>query len=76
MENLTLAANDNGASVYRHEPRSLDISDGEVPATNGTSAAELLLILALWGLFKPRTGTQSQTAVRSKALLKDEESST
>lgn len=63
MENSNSVTNEKTASVYRHEPRSLeyftenndcgcsDCCDNCGCQSNGkTSAAEILFLLALWGL--------------------------
>ncbi|MDE6598426.1 MAG: hypothetical protein K2K60_07285 [Clostridia bacterium] len=84
MENLPTLANENAASVYRHEPRSLEFfneqSDSGCNCTgcncrnsNG-SAAELLFLLSLWG-FMSQMRQRSNSAAEQRASEQSEEPS-
>ncbi|MDE6001795.1 MAG: hypothetical protein K2G96_05720, partial [Clostridia bacterium] len=90
MENLPTIANDNGGSVYRHEPRSLEFfNDSDTgfncdcgcnscnSCNNGSnSPAGLLFLLSLWGfLNKSRTQTQSSATAQNSATEQTEEPS-
>ena len=84
MENLPTTANENAASVYRHEPRSLEFfneqSDGGCNNGCGScnsngSAAELLFLLSLWGFLSQRKQQAQNNAAEQWASEQTEEPS-